>query len=177
MAEEKAKDEASTGPRSIERGRAAKLLGMSRRWVELQRGVARGDGHHRCRASTGPRSIERGRQVACSVPDGRWADASTGPRSIERGRNSSLRPLMAWAPLQRGRAQLSAEGGADLSGAGLSWALQRGRAQLSAEGNSLGLKGVIYRQLQRGRAQLSAEGNCGSLVSLGWRGFNGAALN
>ena len=84
--------------------------------------------------------------------------------------------------LQRGRAQLSAEGnfrmqhelqGFDAStgprsiergrAAGVSnqvntSRLQRGRAQLSAEGRSSAIWIIRRRSLQRGRAQLSAEG-------------------
>src|SRR5208282_1696776 len=134
-------------------------------------------------ASTGPRSIERGRWEG-----GRDAHlvltASTGPRSIERGR---LDPWLAQETsvnqLQRGRAQLSAEGNGQAVRARVVPALQRGRAQLSAEGRpdplgrssrrvaSTGPRSIERGRtaksqqvhvdpavLQRGRAQLSAEG-------------------
>jgi hypothetical protein len=63
-------DKASTGPRSIERGR--ELLDQGAGAFPV--------------ASTGPRSIERGRLLESPEIERRLAVASTGPRSIERGR-------------------------------------------------------------------------------------------
>ena len=61
--------------------------------------------------------------------------------------------------LQRGRAQLSAEGDWNVWNQAADHAvLQRGRAQLSAEGRSLLIVVSFISSLQRGRAQLSAEG-------------------
>ena len=64
---------ASTGPRSIERGR------------QQRRELWQVSGVHV--ASTGPRSIERGRRRDAVVP-AVTTMASTGPRSIERGRKT-----------------------------------------------------------------------------------------
>ena len=157
---------ASTGPRSIERGRPAEISQQTQ--MEP--------------ASTGPRSIERGRNPK-TPNQTRQLPASTGPRSIERGRQTfSTHPLRQVEQLQRGRAQLSAEGCRQRppGGAGgsastgprsiergrvrvpdvvmLLAVLQRGRAQLSAEGKPLTPEEKAMIQLQRGRAQLSAEG-------------------
>ena len=60
-------------------------------------------------ASTGPRSIERGRSAIRCFHD-RRTRASTGPRSIERGRKGPEAAKADIRLLQRGRAQLSAEG-------------------------------------------------------------------
>ncbi len=111
-------DAASTGPRSGERGRSS-LREKLRRITT---------------ASTGPRSGERGRHRRV-VQRLRDLDASTGPRSGERGRDSAYGDQsIPTDELQRGRAQVSAEGFAPCPEFNERHLLQRGRAQVSAEG-------------------------------------------
>ena len=156
---------ASTGPRSIERGRAnvnaylAPIFKLQRGRAQLSAEGAEANPAQfpKDRASTGPRSIERGRDKYYAKGEEGGA-ASTGPRSIERGRTHPMALRRPIPLLQRGRAQLSAEGSSHTKTHVKSAALQRGRAQLSAEGwRHLGLF-VRTKGLQRGRAQLSAEG-------------------
>ena len=107
--------------------------------------------------------------------------ASTGPRSIERGRSGIGGLSVVFEPcgmLQRGRAQLSAEGGYSNGNRTDYKKLQRGRAQLSAEGLIRAGKMGLAVVLQRGRAQLSAEGSPVRVArAAAATGFNGAALN
>ena len=122
--------------------------------------------------STGPRSIERGRNDQVRVGLARSC-ASTGPRSIERGRTNTHTATVGGVMLQRGRAQLSAEGRSGGSGMGgkSSW-LQRGRAQLSAEGNpeyvwvaAPTIASTGPRSIERGRGLERLEpsgGSCGA---------------
>src|SRR5258707_711854 len=85
--------DASTGPRSRERGEEA---GLTRYPNERQ-------------ASTGPRSRERGESPLDPTEESSKS-ASTGPRSRERGEiGPLLKRAERYSPLQRGRAHVSAE--------------------------------------------------------------------
>ena len=134
---------ASTGPRSLERGRCS---------LELHQ-------EPQGRASTGPRSLERGRANANGGGGAEGGVASTGPRSLERGRRERLGAQNDLRlVLQRGRAHLSAEGTGGSQAKAWGITLQRGRAHLSAEGSMASPPGPSTVRLQRGRAHLSAEG-------------------
>ncbi|SRR5579885_110241 len=199
------------GPRSDERGneelvnlykRSIKYLqwGRAQMSAEIRRigYVVRG---RRC-SSMGPRSDERGNallQICLEAP----LQSSMGPRSDERG-NVSFRWLnrRIVAPLQWGRAQMSAEIASgrqreaiiDVSSMGprsdergnrltfrakceLDNDLQWGRAQMSAEIASSAHAGPGREALQWGRAQMSAEIKSWNSQHRDSRTvFNGAAL-
>ena len=94
--------------------------------------TARLRGHLRG-ASTGPRSCERGwtplRRTINLVEE-----ASTGPRSCERGWAKRNDLVLRAAPLQRGRAHVSADGKVVVESIPPAEMLQRGRAHVSADG-------------------------------------------
>ena len=103
---------------------------------------------------------------------------STGPRSIERGRAAKLRPrILRCGRLQRGRAQLSAEG-PDFAVIAISHPpLQRGRAQLSAEGR-VRRPGRSHRQASTGPRSIERGRRAATkATAVDNRRFNGAALN
>jgi len=153
---------ASTGPRSIERGRPIRALGVQVRGA----------------ASTGPRSIERGRATTKDVimhdkdslqrgraqlsAEGPWrreserqeTDASTGPRSIERGRHRKYCRLHILFVASTGPRSI-----------------ERGREPQHAGLAVLKLASTGPRSIERGR--VTGEAQIESAIG----GFNGAALN
>ena len=104
--------QASTGPRSFERGINTSCFWLFPSTNSLQRGRAlssaefgqAGDAHQGfAKASTGPRSFERG--IGRGADDGvRVCGASTGPRSFERGIIASPRPPAPKSPCFNGAA-------------------------------------------------------------------------
>ena len=177
---------ASTGPRSIERGKLCWPGATACQFTPLQRGRAQLSAEsqplveyvrHDPRASTGPRSIERGKTKAFFIAR-RAVIASTGPRSIERGKSGTSAPNIGRNGLQRGRAQLSAERkyfllllNDRLNASTGPRSIERGK---SVSPNS---SMAATQRLQRGRAQLSAESGARRPCSSGSLRFNGAALN
>ena len=153
--------EASTGPRSGERGRA--ILQGADGWLR--------------RASTGPRSGERGRPF---VRAAQWVGlTSFNGAALWRARKGALARTMPSASglLQRGRALESAEGLNNL--AHNAWVL------FASTGPRSGERGRVFQNeprpshlwLQRGRALESAEGQVKhGRAAARAGGFNGAAL-
>ncbi len=175
---------ASTGPRSEERGDSALVCTTPPRESRFNGAALRGA--RRCEhreqmilsydASTGPRSEERGDSAVAGgeLAAGR---ASTGPRSEERGDLIEGGKFVFQFALQRGRAPRSAEMFIPLVSPRTTRALQRGRAPRSAEmpAASSGAKGRPVASTGP-RSEERGDNAVARLSKSVTSGFNGAAL-